>query len=258
MAEIHPDVKFEYSFSDGKYWSSYDHCRVWKNGTYDLMIRDNFGQTAKRVYEETNVVEDKEIPVKIEYIDFTDCYGNPVEYYDGIELEESPGEGMTPSGKMKITIEGDLNDPWLYIRKKGEPTWYKYVNFSNNVYEEWLSSDSKREHYVMDSYGRKSRTFTLEGIIKYMRPPSLEIKIVHADSGVIITEVKDNWPDDVVALPRRYSISYDNGKSWSNWQLGRYFQKLKPESGQYFIKAKIKYGRYEDNKNTVSTTVTIK
>ena len=36
MAEKHPDVKFEYSFSDGKYWSPYDHCRVWKNGTYDL------------------------------------------------------------------------------------------------------------------------------------------------------------------------------------------------------------------------------
>ena len=69
MAEKHPDVKFEYSFSDGKYWSPYDHCRVWKNGTYDLMIRDNNGQMAKRVYEETNVVEDKEIPVKIEFID---------------------------------------------------------------------------------------------------------------------------------------------------------------------------------------------
>ena len=58
MAEKHPDVKFEYSFSDGKYWSPYDHCRIWENGTYDLMIRDNYGQTAKRVYEETNVVED--------------------------------------------------------------------------------------------------------------------------------------------------------------------------------------------------------
>ena len=47
MAEKHPDVKFEYSFSDGKYWSPYDHCRVWKNGTYNLMIRDNYGQMAK-------------------------------------------------------------------------------------------------------------------------------------------------------------------------------------------------------------------
>ena len=256
MAEKHPDVKFEYSFSDGKYWSPYDHCRVWKNGTYDLMIRDNYGQTAKRVYEETNVVEDKEIPVKIEYVDFIDCYGNPVEYYDGIELEEI-GD-MRPSGKMKITIEGDFNDPWLYIRKKGEPIWRKYTNFSNNVYEEWLSHDSKREHYVMDSYGRKSRTFTLEGIIKPVNPSSLEIKIVHADSGVIITEVKDNLPDEATVLPRRYSISYDNGKSWSDWQLGRYFQKIKPDSGQYLIKAKVKYGRYEDNKNTASATVTIK
>lgn len=253
MAEKHPDVKFEYSFSDGKYWSSYDHCRVWKNGTYDLMIRDNYGQTAKRVYEETNVVEDKEIPVKIEYVDFTDCYGNPVEYYDGIELERA-GD-MRPSGKMKITIEGDFNDPWLYIKEEGNSDWWKYEQFSNNVIETFLA---KREYYIMDSYGRKSKTFTLEGRIKTVYPSRLEIKIVQANSGVIITEVKDNLPDDAAVLPRRYSISYDNGKSWSNWQLGRYFQKLKPDSGQYLIKAKVKYGRYEDNKNTASATVTIK
>ena len=253
MAEKHPDVKFEYSFSDGKYWSPYDHCRVWKNGTYDLMIRDNYGQTAKRVYEETNVVEDKEIPVKIEYVDFTDCYGNPVEYYDGIELERA-GD-LYPSGNMKITIEGNFNDPWLYVKDRGDRDWRKDKQFSNNVIETFLA---EREYYVMDSYGRKSKTFTLEGRIKTVYPSRLEIKIVQADSGVIIAEVKDNLPDDAAVLPRRYSISYDNGKSWSDWQLGRYFQKLKPNSGQYLIKAKVKYGRYEDNKNTASATVTIK
>ena len=253
MAEKHPDVKFEYSFSDGKYWSPYDHCRVWKNGTYDLMIRDNYGQTAKKVYEEMSVVEDKEIPVKIEYVDFFDCYGNPVEYYDGIELERA-GD-LYPSGNMKITIEGNFNDPWLYVKEKRGLDWQKYKQFSNNVIETFLA---EREYYVMDSYGRKSKTFTLEGRIKTVYPSRLEIKIVQADSGVIITEVKDNLPDDAAVLPRRYSISYDNGKSWSNWQLGRYFQKLKPDSGQYLIKAKVKYGRYEDNKNTASVTVTIK
>ena len=253
MAEKHPDVKFEYSFSDGKYWSPYEHCRVWKNGTYDLMIKDNYGQTAKRVYEETNVVEDKEIPVKIEYVDFTDCYGNPVEYYDGIELERA-GD-LYPSGNMKITIEGNFNDPWLYVKDRGSRDWQKDKRFSNNVIETFLA---EREYYVMDSYGRKSKTFTLEGRIKTVYPSRLEIKIVQADSGVIITEVKDNLSDEAAVLPRRYSISYDNGKSWSDWQLGRYFQKLKPDSGQYLIKAKVKYGRYEDNKNTASVTVTIK
>ena len=217
------------------------------------MIRDNYGQTAKRVYEETNVVEDKEIPVKIEYVDFTDCYGNPVEYYDGIELERA-GD-LYPSGNMKITIEGNFNDPWLYIKEKRNLDWQKYKQFSNNVIETFLA---EREYYVMDSYGRKSKTFTLEGRIKTVYPSRLEIKIVQADSGVIITEVKDNLPDDAAVLPRRYSISYDNGKSWSDWQLGRYFQKLKPNSGQYLIKVKVKYGRYEDNKNTASATVTIK
>ena len=230
MAEKHPDVKFEYSFSDGKYWSPYDHCRVWKNGTYDLMIRDNHGQTAKRVYEETNVVEDKEIPVKIEFIDFIDFNNNPIEYYDGITVIGS-------SGKMVITILGDFNNPTLYMKTKGQTTWRKNGGFTNN--KRILNDLGQAEYYVMDSYGRKSKIFTSEVVNATPYPPLPEIIIVHKDAGVIISEVKDNRETN--AIPRKYSISYDNGKTWSNFQLGRYFQKLGPVSGTYQLKAKILY-----------------
>lgn len=230
MAEKHPDVKFEYSFSDGKYWSPYDHCRVWKNGTYDLMIRDNHGQTAKRVYEETNVVEDKEIPVKIEFIDFIDFNNNPIEYYDGITVIGS-------SGKMVITILGDFNNPTLYMKTKGQTTWRKNGGFTNN--KRILNDLGQAEYYVMDSYGRKSKIFTSEVVNATPYPPLPEIIIVHKDAGVIISEVKDNRETN--AIPRKYSISYDNGKTWSNFQLGRYFQKLGPVSGTYKLKAKILY-----------------
>ena len=230
MAEIHPDVKFEYSFSDGKYWSPYDHCRVWKNGTYDLMIRDNHGQTAKRVYEETNVVEDKEIPVKIEFIDFIDFNNNPIEYYDGITVIGS-------SGKMVITILGDFNNPTLYMKTKGQTTWQKNGGFTNN--KRTLNDLGQAEYYVMDSYGRKSKIFTSEVVNATPYPPLPEIIIVHKDAGVIISEVKDNRETN--AIPRKYSISYDNGKTWSNFQLGRYFQKLDPASGTYQLKAKVLY-----------------
>ena len=230
MAEIHPDVKFEYSFSDGKYWSPYDHCRVWKNGTYDLMIRDNHGQTAKRVYEETNVVEDKEIPVKIEFIDFIDFNNNPIEYYDGITVIGS-------SGKMVITILGDFNNPTLYMKTKGQTTWRKNGGFTNN--KRTLNDLGQAEYYVMDSYGRKSKIFTSEVVNATPYPPLPEIIIVHKDAGVIISEVKDNRETN--AIPRKYSISYDNGKTWSNFQLGRYFQKLDPASGTYQLKAKVLY-----------------
>lgn len=230
MAEKHPDVKFEYSFSDGKYWSPYDHCRVWKNGTYDLMIRDNHGQTAKRVYEETNVVEDKEIPVKIEFIDFIDFNNNPIEYYDGITV-------IGNSGKMVITILGDFNNPTLYMKTKGQTTWRKNGGFTNN--KRILNDLGQAEYYVMDSYGRKSKIFTSEVVGAMPYSPLPEVIIVHADAGVIISSVKDNRETN--AIPRKYSISYDNGKTWSNFQLGRYFQKLNPASGTYQLKAKILY-----------------
>ena len=230
MAEKHPDVKFEYSFSDGKYWSPYDHCRVWKNGTYDLMIRDNHGQTAKRVYEETNVVEDKEIPVKIEFIDFIDFNNNPIEYYDGITVIGS-------SGKMVITILGDFNNPTLYMKTKGQTTWRKNGGFTKN--KRILNDLGQAEYYVMDSYGRKSKIFTSEVVNATPYPPLPEIIIVHKDAGVIISAVKDNRETN--AIPRKYSISYDNGKTWSNFQLGRYFQKLDPASGTYQLKAKVLY-----------------
>ena len=230
MAEKHPDVKFEYSFSDGKYWSPYDHCRVWKNGTYNLMIRDNYGQTAKKVYEETNIVEDREIPVKIEFIDFIDFNNNPIEYYDGITVIGS-------SGKMVITILGDFNNPTLYMRTKGQTTWRKNGGFTNN--KRILNDLDQAEYYVMDSYGRKSKIFTSEVVNAMPYHPLPEIIIVHSDAGVIISEVKDNRETN--AIPIKYSISYDNGKTWSNFQLGRYFQKLDPASGTYQLKAKVLY-----------------
>ena len=246
MAEKHPDVKFEYSFSDGKYWSPYDHCRVWENGTYDLMIRDNYGQTAKRVYEETNVVEDKEIPFKIEFIDFIDFNDNPIEYYDGIVVARS-------SGKMVITIQGNYNNPVLYERIKGQDVWGRKGSFVNNKLT--VRSLHQAEYYVADSYGRRSKTFTSEVVTYTPYSPRPAITILHADSGVLITEVRDDTETN--AVPRRYAISYDNGETWSNWQLGRYFQKINPPIGTYIIRVKIKYTTGVES-NSIGKTVTIK
>ena len=246
MAEKHPDVKFEYSFSDGKYWSPYDHCRVWENGTYDLMIRDNYGQTAKRVYEETNVVEDKEIPFKIEFIDFIDFNDNPIEYYDGIVVARS-------SGKMVITIQGNYSNPVLYERIKGQDVWGRKGNFVNNKLT--VQNLHQAEYYVADSYGRRSKTFTSEVVSYTPYSPRPVITILHADSGVLITEVRDDTETN--AVPRRYTISYDNGKTWSNWQLGRYFQKINPPIGTYTIRVKIKYTTGIES-NSIGKTITIK
>ena len=246
MAEKHPDVKFEYSFSDGKYWSPYDHCRVWENGTYDLMIRDNYGQTAKRVYEETNVVEDKEIPFKIEFIDFIDFNDNPIEYYDGIVVARS-------SGKMVITIQGNYNNPVLYERIKEQDVWRRKGSFVNNKLT--VQSLHQAEYYVADSYGRRSKTFTSEVVTYTPYSPRPAITILHADSGALITEVRDDTETN--AVPRRYAISYDNGKTWSNWQLGRYFQKINPPIGTYTIRVKIKYTTGIES-NSIGKTITIK
>lgn len=247
MTEKHPDVKFEYSFSDGKYWSPYDHCRVWKNGTYNLMIRDNYGQMAKRVYEETGIVEDEEIPVQIEFIDFIDFNSNPIEYYDGIVVARS-------TGKMIITILGDFDDPRLYMKTKGQTAWQENGGFTNN--KRTLIDPGQAEYYIADSYGRKSKIFTSEVVTYTPYAPRPAITILHADSGVLITEARDDTETN--AVPRRYAISYDNGKTWSNWQLGRYFQKLKPASGTYWVRVKIKYTTGVESRDSAAATVTIK
>ena len=103
-------------------------------------------------------------------------------------------------------------------------------------------------------YGRKSKIFTSEAIRYTPYSPRPVITILHADSGVLITEVRDDTETN--AVPRRYAISYDNGKTWSNWQLGRYFQKLKPSTGTYWIRVKIKYTTGIES-NSVGKMVTI-
>lgn len=246
MAEKHPDVKFEYSFSNGQYWSPYDHCRVWKNGTYDLMIRDNYGQTAKRVFEETGVVEDKEIPVQINFSNFKDNNDNPIEYYDGIVVCRSLGE-------MAITIQGDYGNPTLYMRIKGQDVWRKEGSFVNNKIT--VQNPGQAEYYVADLYGRKSKTFTSEAVTYTPYFPRPAIIILHADSGVLIIEARDDRETN--AVPRRYAISYDDGKTWSDWQLGRYFQKLKPSTGTYMVRVKIKYTTGIESRDSAAATVTI-
>lgn len=210
------------------------------------MIRDSYGQTAKRVYEETNVVEDKEIPFKIEFIDFIDFNDNPIEYYDGIVVARS-------SGKMVITIQGNYSNPVLYERIKGQDVWERKGSFVNNKLT--VRSLHQAEYYVADSYGRRSKTFTSEVVTYTPYSPRPAITILHADSGVLITEVRDDTETN--AVPRRYAISYDDGKTWSNWQLGRYFQKLKPSTGTYWIRVKIKYTTGVES-NSVGKMVTIK
>lgn len=247
MAEKHPDVKFEYSFSDGKYWSPYDHCRVWKNGTYDLMIRDNHGQTAKRVYEETSVVEDKEIPVQINFSDFKNYGNEPIEYYEGMVLYKD-------TGKMTITIQGNYGNPALYKRIKGQTVWIKEGDFTNNKFV--LQNPGQAEYYVEDSYGRRSKIFISEVVVLHKRIfPLPDITILHADSGALIIEVEDLAGTN--GILKRYAISYDGGKTWSSWQLGRYFQKIKPPIGTYEIGVKIKYDNVGPS-HVIEQIVTIK
>ena len=105
---------------------------------------------------------------------------------------------------MVVTISGDFNDPILYMKTKGQTTWQKKGGFSNN--KNTLTDPGQAEYYVMDSYGRRSKTFTSEAITYTPYSARPVITILHADSGAIITEVKDSTETN--AIPRRYAISY--------------------------------------------------
>lgn len=248
MTEIRPDVRFEYSFSDGQYWSSYDHCRVWENGTYNLKIRDNFGNIAEKTYEETGVIKDERIPVQISFTDFIDYNGNTVDYYDGIVM-------VRKNEKMIVTIPAGFSSPALYIKEKGQTAWRKLGDFSGETYT--VTNPGQAEYYVADTYDRYSKTFTSEVVTVTVYAPQPSITVVHADSESIITKVTDSTPVASNAAPLKYALSYDGGVSYSDWQFGNWFKKFDPSAGTYVLKAKIKYTTGREGVST-ETTVVIK
>lgn len=200
----------EYSWSDGQYWSKYNHCRVWENGTYTLKVRDKYGQTATTSYEVTNNHKRKlDVPtITTDYI-----------------------EDTWDSTPRTITITASTN-----------ATKIKYSNDGTN----WITTNSPyvistgsqigistRYFKSVDEYGNESLPITF--IIKRDTSKPTNINFIPTVSianeiYTTVSAIEDR------ALPLRYSITYDGGQTWSTPQIGRKFGLVNnPPKGTYTV-----------------------
>lgn len=204
-------AKLEYSFSDGKYWSKYAHCRVWENGTYNVIVRDNYGQTASRQIEVLNNHHKILNPPTItsSYID---------------------GEWSSTDVTYTVKAENSAYDIYKVIngsaQKVGTGTYIETLN----------STKTDIEYYCMDQYGNKSTSTTFNCLIDKSAPTNISYAptINMAQRIYTVMIAIDN------ESPMKYSISYDNGSTWSTPQYGRIFESEKnTPAGTYIIKGRV-------------------
>lgn len=210
------DGELEYSWSGGQYWSQYNHCRVWENGTYELMIKDKYGQTSTTNYEVLNNHKT--------FVPSPTVKGNNVQ------------EGQWIATNPMI----QFSDP------SGTSTYYIDVKFSPT--EEWSLGTAKGGRGIgtngvagikevwgrcRDDYGNVSLPVTFTCGVDMSAPTNINFVPTLSIANEIYTTVS---AIETHALPLRYSITYDGGQTWSKPQIGRQFGLVNnPPKGTYTI-----------------------
>lgn len=219
------DFKLEYSWSNGKYWSPYDHCRVWSQSNdgsseYTLKVRDQYGQEVMTEIVVTNA-KDRilETPVII----------------------TNKPEGQWNTGATAYIEVTDPNKNRTYYKGANDSSW-----LSGNM-GTLVDGDSSIEFYYDDIYGNKSPVVGVYLMADSTKPTNLNFVPKVDSAGRILTEVSavKKWS------PLRYSISYDDGATWSEPQIGGKFC-LTNTSGQneYMVNCRAYNSSQEYNETT--------
>lgn len=210
------DMTLEYSWSDGQYWSQYNHCRVWKNGTYKLKVRDKYGQTSTTAYEVVNNHK-AIIPSPTVKGENVQEYGwtttNPIiQFYD-------PSGAETYYIDVKFTPE----ENWNLATSKGN----RGIGVSRASGIKTLMGRCR------DDYGNVSLPITFVCGVDDSAPTNINFVPTLSIANEIHTTVS---AIENVALPLKYSITYDGGQTWSTPQIGRNFGLVNnPPKGTYTI-----------------------
>lgn len=206
------DVYLEYSFSDGKYWSKYNHCRVWDNGTYGIIIRDNYGQTSMTKIEVTNNINIELDPPYIE----TDYVG-----------------GTWVSTDVSYTVKTTDPDLDIYKISNGNEQFVGKGQYSDVITS--AGYDTVVQYLCKDKYGNKSTPITFTCLIDKTAPTNISYIPTVSIANEIYTTITAINDDS----PMRYSISYDDGQTWSKPQIGTNFGLVNnPPKGEYLIKGR--------------------
>lgn len=209
------DVELEYSYSGGKYWSKHPHCRVFENGTYDVVVRDNYGQTTTTQVEVNNNKKTILTPPNV----LLSNSDGPYQEYTWSSTAVTAQMTASTSYYIDYMLEGDAS--WtLGERKSG---------FLINITKNGMNNLLVR---TRDDYGNTSIILTYPVWIDTSAPTNLNFVPEVTYANEIETTVS---AIESTSLPMRYSITYDNGKTWSEPQLGRNFGLINPTKGTYQV-----------------------
>lgn len=206
----------EYSWSDGTYWSKYNHCRVWENGTYTIKVRDRYGQMTTISYEVTNSHKATVPPPTVKGINIQE--GEWIATNPSIKFED-PSE----TNKYYIDIKFSLNGNWDLATVKGDRT----------VEVDKVTGNKEIYGRCRDDYGNVSLPVTFTCGVDSSAPTNINFVPTVSEANEIYTTVSAIENN---ALPLKYSITYDGGQTWSTPQIGRNFGLVNnPPKGTYII-----------------------
>ncbi len=207
------DTELEYSYSGGKYWSKYPYCRVFENGSYEVIVRDNFGQTSTAYLEITNANEREIASPSVK--------GLNVEEYGWITTNPSV-QFIAPNSAYYIDVKFSENGEWNLATAAGSRT----VSLDKTDGMKTVVGRCR------DIYGNISLPITFVCYVDTTAPTNINFvpHITYANEIITTVTAVEN-----VGTPMLYSITYDNGKTWSKPQIGRNFSFDNPPKGTYQI-----------------------
>lgn len=208
------NLELEYSYSGGTYWSKYPHCRVFENGTYNVMVRDKYGQTTSTQVEVTN---NKKTILTPPNVLFTNSSG---EYQECTWSPEAVTVQMS-AGNCYVDFKLETDADWTLGIQKSAFVINLIYNGKNNLLVR-----------ARDDYGNVSLVFSYPVWIDTKAPTNLNFVPRITYGNEIFTDVS---AIEDIALPLLYSITYDNGQTWSKPQLGAQFGFIDPPHGTYQI-----------------------
>ncbi len=213
------DNKVEYSFTPGE-WSKYNHCRKWTNGSYPVMVRDKYGQTSETLVEIVNAQAEEEIK------NFPS-----LSYLYGSVSEEASQEVKWTIGPVYIHCPGFYTEGWhTFYSVNNGATWQQAASGQENF--EILESGNVLFCYSKNNKMGKYSAATI--LLDNTPPTNINFVPTLQDNGYLDTVVTAINPENQM----EYSITYDNGVSWTNKQISNTFV-WKLEKGTHAVNVRV-------------------
>lgn len=204
---------YEYSYSNGQYWSKYNHCRVWENGTYTVKVRDEFGAE-----------DSQEVVIDYNQYDSTPLLPPVISY--GTYTQNT---WTTSDVTVYVTDPNTYADDVIQVSYVAG-AWSTLAGGSVTLFQ----TGNVRFRIYNTGSSKVSTEVSFAALITKNAPSNLSVQPVSVVSKRIDTTM--SAIDQATKI--RYSISYDNGAIWSTPQVGRKFSIEGPLGQTFSIKGR--------------------